>query len=423
MRPDDDLILEAARMSSEDSSPKSRGGLLSSLRWVVGGKTDKASHPQDEPGPAELAEDAGIVEASAVGDDPGADDPAEMILSDAVPEAPVSDDDDDTMGVVADEALILGPSMQSSMQPGAADEESAGDDSADDNSADDNSADDEAADDDADDAETGEIGEIGETDGNDGEDQGASETTTVEDTAHGVDEDGVDEDKTGDDDTADDDMGDEAAVEAAGLEIPDAEDVGDTREDAMEQAGEVLADAGADAGAGDDGDDETGDVVDDVTGDMVTGVTGDLAAILGENEPDEDVFPDVGDIVEDVKEEDEDGLIRALAGQSVATVGHGVKAAADKGLGYPGLGDAELGDAELGDPGQDEQSAAEGPDRDAWGEPGLAAIGAAPDAWALEETIRRVIHEEMTGELGQRLSLNIERMIREQVAMAMRRRE
>ena len=49
--------------------------------------------------------------------------------------------------------------------------------------------------------------------------------------------------------------------------------------------------------------------------------------------------------------------------------------------------------------------------------------GATPDARALEDTIRGVIRAELGGEIGQRLSKNIRRMIRDEVANAMRRRD
>ena len=49
--------------------------------------------------------------------------------------------------------------------------------------------------------------------------------------------------------------------------------------------------------------------------------------------------------------------------------------------------------------------------------------GATPDARALEDTIREVIRAELEGEIGQRLSKNIRRMIRDEVANAMRRRD
>ena len=49
--------------------------------------------------------------------------------------------------------------------------------------------------------------------------------------------------------------------------------------------------------------------------------------------------------------------------------------------------------------------------------------GATPDARALEDTIRELIRAELEGEIGQRLSKNIRRMIRDEVANAMRRRD
>lgn len=48
-----------------------------------------------------------------------------------------------------------------------------------------------------------------------------------------------------------------------------------------------------------------------------------------------------------------------------------------------------------------------------------AHAGAVPDPHELEDTIRRVIREELSGEMGQRLSKNLQRMIRDEVARAM----
>lgn len=52
-------------------------------------------------------------------------------------------------------------------------------------------------------------------------------------------------------------------------------------------------------------------------------------------------------------------------------------------------------------------------------ETSIPVAAAMPDAGELEETIRRVIREELSGEMGQRLSKNIQRMIRDQVASAL----
>jgi hypothetical protein len=128
-----------------------------------------------------------------------------------------------------------------------------------------------------------------------------------------------------------------------------------------------------------------------------------MAAILGADEPDDGDQAGAGDIVDVVLEEDDDGLIRAsseaLAGLSLATGGRGDMAADDAGQDDAGQDDA----------GQD----------DAGDEPEFAH-GA--DARELEETIRRVVREELAGEMGQRLTRNIQRMINEQIAEEMRRR-
>jgi hypothetical protein len=402
-------------MSSDDGSPESKGGMLSSLRWVIGGKTHKASEPEGEGAPTELADVASVAE-----DNSGADDPGKMILGDALPEAPISGPVSGPVSggadAAADDALVLGPSMQSPLQPGEADEESTGDVPAGDDP-------DETADETADD--TG-YNETGVTYGDGGEDHGAGETTAEEDTAYGaeedgteeggVDEDGADEDGAdedgadedgADDDGADEDGADEdgvdeggvdegGAAEAAEAEIPGADDIGDTGEDALEQVGEVFAfnedeiedDTGFEA-ENDTGADTGTDTEDD---------TGDMAAILGADEPDDGDQAGAGDIVDVVLEEDDDGLIRAsseaLAGLSLATGGRGDMAADDAGQ---------------DDAGQD----------DAGDEPEFAH-GA--DARELEETIRRVVREELAGEMGQRLTRNIQRMINEQIAEEMRRR-
>ena len=47
---------------------------------------------------------------------------------------------------------------------------------------------------------------------------------------------------------------------------------------------------------------------------------------------------------------------------------------------------------------------------------------ATPDAQEQDDTIREIIREELAGEMGQRLSNNIRRMIRDEVAHAMLRR-
>jgi hypothetical protein len=372
-------------MSSDDGSPESKGGMLSSLRWVIGGKTHKASEPEGEGAPTELADVASVAE-----DNSGADDPGKMILGDALPEAPISGPVSGPVSggadAAADDALVLGPSMQSPLQPGEADEESAGDVPAGDDP-------DETADETADD--TG-YNETGVTYGDGGEDHGAGETTAEEDTAYGAEEDGTEEGGV-DEDGADEDGVDEGGVdeggaaEAAEAEIPGADDIGDTGEDALEQVGEVFAfnedeiedDTGFEA-ENDTGADTGTDTEDD---------TGDMAAILGADEPDDGDQAGAGDIVDVVLEEDDDGLIRAsseaLAGLSLATGGRGDMAADDAG--------------------QD----------DAGDEPEFAH-GA--DARELEETIRRVVREELAGEMGQRLTRNIQRMINEQIAEEMRRR-
>jgi hypothetical protein len=372
-------------MSSDDGSPKSKGGMLSSLRWVIGGKTRKASEPEGEGAPTELADVASVAE-----DNSGADDPGKMILGDALPEAPISGPVSGPVSggadAAADDALVLGPSMQSPLQPGEADEESTGDVPAGDDP-------DETADETADD--TG-YNETGVTYGDGGEDHGAGETTAEEDTAYGAEEDGTEEGGV-DEDGADEDGVDEGGVdeggaaEAAEAEIPGADDIGDTGEDALEQVGEVFAfnedeiedDTGFEA-ENDTGADTGTDTEDD---------TGDMAAILGADEPDDGDQAGAGDIVDVVLEEDDDGLIRAsseaLAGLSLATGGRGDMAADDAG--------------------QD----------DAGDEPEFAH-GA--DARELEETIRRVVREELAGEMGQRLTRNIQRMINEQIAEEMRRR-
>ena len=46
-----------------------------------------------------------------------------------------------------------------------------------------------------------------------------------------------------------------------------------------------------------------------------------------------------------------------------------------------------------------------------------------PDARELEDTIREVIRAELEGEIGQRLSHKIRKMIRDEVANAMLRRD
>ena len=56
-------------------------------------------------------------------------------------------------------------------------------------------------------------------------------------------------------------------------------------------------------------------------------------------------------------------------------------------------------------------------------EPEPADSGATPDAQELEDTIRRVLREELAGEMGRRLSQNLQRMIRDEVAKTMLRRD
>lgn len=79
-----------------------------------------------------------------------------------------------------------------------------------------------------------------------------------------------------------------------------------------------------------------------------------------------------------------------------------------------------------------EKSGSEGPDSEETGaekaEDGVVALGPPPDAddagagpAMSEETVRRLIREELEGELGERLSANIRRMIREEVAHALLR--
>ena len=41
----------------------------------------------------------------------------------------------------------------------------------------------------------------------------------------------------------------------------------------------------------------------------------------------------------------------------------------------------------------------------------------------MEDLVRRMIREELAGEMGQRLSQNIKRMIRDEIAHAMQRRD
>lgn len=60
---------------------------------------------------------------------------------------------------------------------------------------------------------------------------------------------------------------------------------------------------------------------------------------------------------------------------------------------------------------------------DAAGEPGAPGFGAMPDPAELEETIRWVIRDELSGEMGQRLSKNIQRLIRDEIARALGKRD
>jgi hypothetical protein len=57
------------------------------------------------------------------------------------------------------------------------------------------------------------------------------------------------------------------------------------------------------------------------------------------------------------------------------------------------------------------------------GKPGAPGAVAMPDPREMEDTIRRVISKELSGEMGQRLSKNIERMIRDEVARALGQRD
>jgi hypothetical protein len=49
--------------------------------------------------------------------------------------------------------------------------------------------------------------------------------------------------------------------------------------------------------------------------------------------------------------------------------------------------------------------------------------GTPPDSGELEDTIRQIIREELAGDMGQRLSQNIRRMIRDEIAVAILRRD
>ena len=73
----------------------------------------------------------------------------------------------------------------------------------------------------------------------------------------------------------------------------------------------------------------------------------------------------------------------------------------------------------IGDDAADESMPGADHAADQGSEPGIPDVAAMLDPGELEETIRRVIREELSGEMGQRLSKNIQRMIRDQVASAL----
>lgn len=163
----------------------------------------------------------------------------------------------------------------------------------------------------------------------------------------------------------------------------------------------------------------------------------------GEDEREDEATSDESDGAEESLEGPMARLADVSAGDDTTTDGATTEESGDDDAGADERPDAALAEDAAFDSGRDEAPEDEGdsepgdesetdPDTveaevvaalaAAPAEPGgEAAEGAGVDAAELEDSVRRLIREELEGELGERLSRNIRRMIREEVAHALLR--
>ena len=173
-------------------------------------------------------------------------------------------------------------------------------------------------------------------------------------------------------------------------------------------------------------DDDSG--TDRITGetpdDEATG-TGSAEGDPGSDDASSNVEPTADDIPEPAKTAAQgDDRVRPTYGSSLAMSAAFRDFAKGEGVDI----DAELRSATRPEPAENKESDAldkslDTADADQEQSDDPASAGAMPDPHELDETIRRVVREELSGEMGQRLSKNLQRMIRDEVARALFPRE
>jgi hypothetical protein len=357
-------------MASDGNPRASNGGMMSSLRRLIGGgKHDEA------PGTG----------ASGPDKDTDAD---ELVLGGRVGPKVIyrrvsGIEEDDGGG----DALVLGPAKQEAAPDRRAEDQTGGDLASEGPRGDGATSAKEGIDEPAGEAEAEAIGETADVTADEYGDEYGDRPgdETAEDEAVG----------------GDDGAGADEAVAAAGDKHSWSHD--DKFDDAPEVAPVEMVGA-----------DRDGDVVRE--GDVIADDMAAEARDMGEpeaGEPDTD-SPDVDDA--DV---DDGGSIGGPQATAVEMSAIFSGLAVDEDVDYGGEPLPEAMQRLIGDGAAGGSTAPRESGADQAGGPGLVAM---PDPRELEDNIRRVIREELTGEMGQRLSKNIQRLIRNEIARALQSR-